>query len=1123
MNTTPIDRNGLAAQAGALALARPCARMNSGRRARRRLSAARRVGLTLAAAFAATVAQAQWAPPPNGPRPVETTWHAIVHATLIPAPGERVEDATIVLRDGVIQSVTSGGAPPAGARVWDAEGLTVYPGLIDSHVPVQAPRPDAGSPGVHWSDKVVPQRSALDGDGVSSGDRRTLRSLGFTVGVVAPDDGIFRGQGAVVSLRSDTSRAPDVSSLFSGFGGGGGGANNNDDDDTPFEASVIKSPVFHEVALETGGFGGGRGYPTSSQGAIALIRQTLSDADWHAQRKRVHAANAQAPAPDEARHLDALGTGGRDGLPLLFDLSNEMEGVWLHDVAEEFSRPAMLLGAGTEFRRLEAVAATGMPMILPLNFPDAPDVSTLAQAAQVDLRELMGWEQAPTNARRLVEAGVTVALTTDKLDNKKDFHANLRKAIRHGLSEDDALAMLTTTPATIFGLDERIGRVRPGYVANLVVVDGELFDEEAKIRDVWVDGERYEITPPDPMDITGQWAAAFEENGDEATFVITEGPKITIKHGEAEAKAQKVALHQNRLTFQVKGDEFDMPGVWLASAVIEGGRMDGFTVSPDGASRPFVAQRTGDAPEPEQQGDNGDNGENGDDDEGEDEAEDLAADVPEALPLPFGAYGFLEQPRQEDLVVTNATIWTAADAGVIEDGAMIVRGGKIEWIGPASELPRTNNRLKVIDARGAHVTPGLFDAHSHTGIGVGFGDINEVGQITTAEARVQDIINPDDIGWYRQLAGGLTAANQLHGSANPIGGQNAVVKLRWGAMAPKDMLVTSAPGGIKFALGENPKRNSWRYLGESRYPQSRMGVFTIIRERFLAARDYMEAWGRYNALSAREQDRTPPPRRDLELEALAEILRGERFVHCHSYRQDEILGLTKIAEEFGFTIGTFQHVLEGYKVAEAIERHAIGASCFSDWWAYKFEVYDAIPYNGAIMHEVGVPVTFNSDSGELARRMNTEAAKAVKYGGVEPNEALKFVTYNAALQFQVEDQFGSLQPGMDADFVIWTGSPLSTMSRAQATYIEGREMFSLEKDKALRERDNAERQRIIQKILAQGGSSNGPSRRRPPRMGEFNEELLALEALLLELARDGHDIEHADFLHCGMLEAGHQH
>ncbi|MHC4492542.1 MAG: amidohydrolase [Planctomycetota bacterium] len=349
---------------------------------------------------------------------------------------------------------------------------------------------------------------------------------------------------------------------------------------------------------------------------------------------------------------------------------------------------------------------------------------------------------------------------------------------------------------------------------------------------------------------------------------------------------------------------------------------------------------------------------------------------------------------------------------------------------------------------GPHLTPGIVDCHSHTGISKG---INDSGQAVTAEVRIGDVTDPDHISWYRQLAGGVTTVHTLHGSANPIGGQNQINKIRWGALHPDDMHLKGAMPGIKFALGENVKQSNWGDEFTVRYPQTRMGVETLIRDRFLAAREYLEGHDRV----------------DLELEALAEILQGKRLVHCHSYRQDEILMLCRIAQEFGFRIGTFQHVLEGYKVAEAIKAHAIGASAFSDWWAYKVEVQDAIPFNGTLMHEVGVSVSFNSDSNDLARRLNVEAAKAVKYGGVKPEEALRFVTLNAARQLAIDDRVGSLEVGKDADLVLWSGSPLSTYARCVATWIDGREYFSLEQDRKHRERIAAERRRLIAKLLGQ--------------------------------------------------------
>jgi N-acetylglucosamine-6-phosphate deacetylase len=371
----------------------------------------------------------------------------------------------------------------------------------------------------------------------------------------------------------------------------------------------------------------------------------------------------------------------------------------------------------------------------------------------------------------------------------------------------------------------------------------------------------------------------------------------------------------------------------------------------------------------------------------------------------------------------------------------------------------------VIDGTGKYVTPGLIDCHSHSAAS----SINEGAQAVTAEVRIRDVLYADDINIYRQLGGGLTTANVLHGSANPIGGQNAVIKLKWGT-GPNELLYKNAPQGIKFALGENVKQANWE--GTNRYPQTRMGVEQVIRDAFRAAQDYRHRHKTYER-NSRAQRKTIPPRIDLELEALAEILEGSRLLHCHSYRQDEIMMLMRVAEDFGFTIATFQHVLEGYKVAERIAEHGAGASTFSDWWQYKYEVIDAIPYNGTLMARNDVLVSFNSDDDELARRMNTEAAKAVKYGALSEEEALKFVTINPAKQLRIDRWVGSLEEGKDADFVIWDGPPLSIFSKVQETWIEGSRFWSIDDNAQLEERDKSLRENLIQKILSTTSSKVG--------------------------------------------------
>ena len=399
--------------------------------------------------------------------------------------------------------------------------------------------------------------------------------------------------------------------------------------------------------------------------------------------------------------------------------------------------------------------------------------------------------------------------------------------------------------------------------------------------------------------------------------------------------------------------------------------------------------------------------------------------------------------------IKDATIWTCGPQGRIEHASLLIADGKVRAVGSISEVPAD---ALVVDLPGIHVTPGLIDCHSHSMI---MGGVNEGTLPSTAMVRVADVINSESETIHQQLAGGLTVANELHGSANPIGGQNCVIKLRDGA-SPEGLRFEGAPPGIKFALGENVKQANWGDAFKSRFPQTRMGVPAFHTNRFTAAQHYMISL-------EKEKNGGPPVRRDLELEAIAEIIRGERLIHCHSYRQDEILAFLRVMESFKVRVATLQHILEGYKVADEIAKHGAGASAFSDWWAYKFEVIDAIPYAGSIMRERGVVVSFNSDSSDHARRLNLEAAKAVKYGGTSEEDALKFVTLNPAKQLRIDKWVGSLEPGKDGDFAIWSGHPLSTGSVCLQTWIEGRQYF--EKDAAHRRANarHAERLTLIEK------------------------------------------------------------
>ncbi len=395
------------------------------------------------------------------------------------------------------------------------------------------------------------------------------------------------------------------------------------------------------------------------------------------------------------------------------------------------------------------------------------------------------------------------------------------------------------------------------------------------------------------------------------------------------------------------------------------------------------------------------------------------------------------RPQESIVAIRNATLLTAT-RGTIPNGTIVLRGGKIAALGANVPIPPGAD---VVDGTGKFVSPGLIDCHSH----IAADEVNEGGTTVSSMTGIEDVFDPTDIDIYRDLAGGLTTANVLHGSANPIGGKNQVIKLRWGKTRAEDFVFEGAMPGIKFALGENPKRPGGgaggRFgSGPARYPGTRMGVEYVIRDAFVRAKAYKKEWQDYERRKKAGED-VVAPRRDLQLEPLVEVLEGKRLVHAHSYRADEILMLMRVADEFGFKIATFQHVLEGYKVAREIAAHGAGASTFSDWWGYKIEAVDAIPYNAAIMTRKGVVVSINSDSAEHARRLNTEAAKSMKWGGLSEDEALALVTINPAKQLRIDNRVGSLEVGKDADVVIWNHHPLSSFAIAERVYIDGQKYY----------------------------------------------------------------------------------
>ncbi len=586
-----------------------------------------------------------------------------------------------------------------------------------------------------------------------------------------------------------------------------------------------------------------------------------------------------------------------------------------------------------------------------------------------------------------------------------------------------------------------------------MIASGDLFSGEAKVLTTWVDGYYYDSDAARERDPRGTWEIAAEGK----TLPLTvegEVDKLDVKLAGEKAtlsvKEDTVLLVAPAKLFE-KGE-----GSIRFSGRIAGEAITGSGETPVGAeirwSAKWTAAYTSTKPDEKPS------------------ALDKPLDFPETYPA--GSFGRVAPPEQPHaVVIQGATIWTSGPQGTLQNADLLVTDGKISAVGPALKVPAG---ASVVDGKDMHVTPGIVDCHSHTAISKG---VNEGSHAVTCEVRIGDVINATDIDIYLELAGGVTSANLLHGSANPIGGQNQVIKFRWGAF-PEELKFADAMPGVKFALGENVKQSNWGDKFTKRYPQTRMGVEQLIRDRFRAALEYEAALLKKEAL---------PPRRDLQLEALLEIVKGKRLIHCHSYRQDEVLALIHLADEFKIKIGNFHHILEGYKVADEIAKHGAGGTTFADWWAYKWESFDAIPDNAGMMHSRGVLTSVNSDSGDLARRLNTEAGKSTKYSGMAADEALKLVTIYPARQLRIDNKTGSLEPGKDADFVIWNGPPLSNYTSVKQTWVDGRKYFDRAEDTEARKTFTAQREALIQKALPErlkeissGGGKDGDSKDKKP-------------------------------------------
>ena len=929
-----------------------------------------------------------------------------------------LENTDILISDGRIETIGTNLTFPKGTIIYDLTGKTVYPSFVDSYagnfgIKTQAATSESNPYAAFFSPPLTgragaqvatPEARIADywNDGINASydistefipDTKTAaeyRQAGFGAVVAFKADGIARGTSALVSTAD-------------------GKAN----------SLILKNRASANYSFTRGH--SSDLYPASQFGIIALLRQVNYDAQWYKQLPAgyFHDNGLEAYTSNLA-------------LPQVFEVTNKLEVLRADKIEKEFGINYIIKGSGDEYQTLNDIKKAGNKLIIPVSFPEAPDVKDPYDAASVTYATLKHYELAPSNLSRVSGASVTFAITSSDLKQRSSFLANLRKAVKYGLSRTEALKALTYTPASYIGASDLIGAIKKNMIANLLITSGDIFSDDCVIFENWVQGIPYRLTDLRIKDLRGTYALKIDTVQYKMVLSGTfDKPSIKITFDSTEVKGATFGQEKDlvSISFDRSRQKFRLSGY------ISGRDIEGKGQSDNGkwfSWKAVYSDNTTDA-------DNSRKRPN--------------MPLPESgkVIYPFTAYGWNELPKQEDVLFKNATVWTSEKEGKLLNTDVLVQKGKISRIGKNLAAP---DGVRIIDATGKHLTPGIIDEHSH----IAMDGTNEMGQAITSEVRVGDIIDPEDQAIYRQLAGGVTLSHILHGSANPIGGQSILIKERWGHNA-EELKVENQVGFLKHALGENVKRTT------SRYPNTRMGVEQIIRDAYQRAIDYNNQWKTWNAMKSADKVGKVPPRRDLELDPIVDVLEKRSFIECHTYQQSEGTMIMNLAKDFGVKVNSLIHFNEGYKIADQIAANGAAASIFSDWWDYKYEVYEGIAYNAALLLSQGVLVCINSDDAEMGRRLNQEAAKIMKYGGISETEALKLVTINPAVMLHLGDRTGSIKVGKDADLVLWTDYPLSVYARASKTMVDGTFYFDEEEDAKMKEQIDNERNRIIANIL----------------------------------------------------------
>jgi imidazolonepropionase-like amidohydrolase len=1014
----------------------------------------KKILVAFTALFATVISNAQPSTfPVNGATDNRHTVFAFTNAHIQVDPETAIEKGTMLVKDGMILDIGAAVTVPKGAVVYDLKGKWIYASFIDSYTNYGMPenKREPWTPGPKyessrngawgWNDALKPETDAskvFTSDGKCAEE---YRNLGFGTVMTFSDDGIARGTSTCVTLNAE-------------------------DGDNKV---VLKDKAANCFSFDKGT--SRQEYPSSLMGAIALVRQTYYDADWYRTGKNKAEYNLTLEAWNANK-----------GIPQIFETTDKWNVLRADKVGDEFKVQFIFKGSGNEYQRISEMKNTNGSFILPLNFPAAYDVSDPYDAELIDYAQLKHWEMAPLNPSAFEKNNIPFAITASDLPDKKDFWGNLRKAIKYGLSEKAALRSLTVTPAQLIGVSDKAGSLKKGMLANFIVTGGDVFLENTTIWENWIKGHQYILHDYNAVDLRGTYNITINSTSrtlsvDGEMFKL----KANFKDGETVKEAVTISVNGSNVTmnYTSKADF----GVIRLSGVVNASTkfMSGRGQMPDGTWIDWMATQTSPYFFTPIKKDTT-----------------IVPDIPslDEVIYPWAAYGRTKQDTLEidkfnstynSILIKNATVWTnEADSVLLNTDVMIV-DGKITAIGKniVAPGPGKTGKTMIIDGTGKYLTAGIIDEHSHIAIA---GGVNEGTQASSAEVRIGDVINPDDIQIYRQLAGGVVGAQLLHGSANPIGGQSGIVKLRWGATA-EQMKIDYAPGFIKFALGENVKQSNWGDYQTTRFPQTRMGVEQVYYDYFTRAKEYNDSWKNYNALAGSQKANAVAPRKDLDLEAVGEILNGTRNITCHSYVQSELEMLMAVSDSMHFHINTYTHILEGYKVADDMKSHNIGGSTFSDWWAYKYEVKDAIPYNSALMTRMGIVVAVNSDDAEMARRLNQEAAKGIKYGGMTEMQAFKMATLNPAKLLHLDQHMGSIKIGKDGDVVLWSDNPTSIYARVEKTIVDGKVLYDVNEDKKLRDNMQKDKARIIQEMIAEknGGATVQPYHFRKPHLWDCDD------------------------------------